>query len=69
LDGGLWHPYRRKWATERKHLSIRDVAEAGGWKTTDTLLTCYQQPTDDVLLTVVNEPRKVRDRVIETGNG
>lgn len=21
LDGGLWHPYRRKWATERKHHS------------------------------------------------
>jgi hypothetical protein len=27
LDDGLWHPYRRKWATERKHLSITDVTD------------------------------------------
>jgi hypothetical protein len=25
LDGGLWHPYRRKWATERRHLPAVDV--------------------------------------------
>jgi hypothetical protein len=47
---GLWHPYRRKWATERKHLSITDVAEAGGWKDTVTLLTCYARPDNETLL-------------------
>jgi hypothetical protein len=26
LVRGLWHPYRRKWATERKHLPLKDVA-------------------------------------------
>jgi hypothetical protein len=26
LEGGLWHPYRRKWATERKGHSLKDVA-------------------------------------------
>ncbi|HWZ57765.1 MAG TPA: tyrosine-type recombinase/integrase, partial [Gemmatimonadaceae bacterium] len=61
LDGGLWHPYRRKWATERKHLALVDVAEAGGWLSTVTLATCYQQPTNDKLLAVMNEERKVRD--------
>jgi integrase len=30
LEGGLWHPYRRKWATEPKHHPLKDVAEAGG---------------------------------------
>jgi integrase len=30
LEGGLWHPYRRKWATERKGHSLKDVAAAGG---------------------------------------
>ncbi len=25
LDGGDFHPYRRKWATERKHLPVQDV--------------------------------------------
>lgn len=29
-DGRLWHAYRRKWATERKHLPVQDVAVAGG---------------------------------------
>jgi hypothetical protein len=28
--GSLWHAYRRKWATERKHLPDVDVAAAGG---------------------------------------
>jgi hypothetical protein len=44
LDGSLWHAYRRKWATERKHLRVKDVAAAGGWNDVDTLLKIYQQP-------------------------
>ena len=30
ITGGDFHPYRRKWATERKHLPDVDVARAGG---------------------------------------
>lgn len=66
LVGGLWHPYRRKWATERKHHSLKDVAAAGGWKDTDTLLTCYQHPDAETLLAVMSEPRKVRDSALAT---
>jgi hypothetical protein len=61
LRGGAWHPYRRKWATERKHLPITDVAAAGGWTDVQTLLDCYQQPTNDALLAVMSDARKVRD--------
>jgi integrase len=61
LAGGLWHPYRRKWATERKHLPLVDVAAAGGWRDKATLLECYTQPTNDALLAVMSEERKVRD--------
>ena len=64
LKGGIWHPYRRKWATERKYLPLKDVAEAGGWKDTETLLACYQQPDDETLLAVMSEPRKVHDAAI-----
>jgi integrase len=64
LTGGLWHPYRRKWATERKHLPLKDLAEAGGWKDTETLLTCYQQPDPGTLLAVMNEKRKLRERAV-----
>jgi integrase len=69
LDGGLWHPYRRKWATERKHLSITDVAEAGGWKDTVTLLTCYARSDNETLLAVMSEERKLRDCAVGARNG
>jgi hypothetical protein len=69
LRGGAWHPYRRKWATERKHLPITDVAAAGGWADVQTLIDCYQQPTNDALLTVMSEERKLRDRAVVQRNG
>ena len=52
--GGLWHPFRRKWATERKLYPLRDVAAAGGWSDVQTLLTCYQQPDQATLREVVD---------------
>jgi integrase len=64
LEGGLWHPYRRAWATARKHLPLTDVAAAGGWKDTSTLLRCYMRPTNDQLLAVMSEPQKVRDMAV-----
>ena len=38
---GGWHAFRRGWATARKHLPLVDVAAAGGWKDTATVLQCY----------------------------
>ena len=59
--GGLWHPYRRKWATERKHLPDVDVAAAGGWTRTDTMTDVYQQPDMEGMYRVVSEPRRLRE--------
>jgi integrase len=58
--GGLWHPYRRKWATERKHLPTADVAAAGGWKEQRTL-ELYQQPDAQTILSVVMFDGKLRE--------
>jgi integrase len=69
LEGGLWHPYRRKWATERKHHPLKDVATAGGWKDVDTLLTCYMASDDEALLAVMSEERKVREPRAAAGSG
>lgn len=66
LDGGAWHALRRKWASERKHLPLVDVAAAGGWKDTQTLVNCYQQADRDTMLAVMSEPRKVSERATGT---
>lgn len=59
--GSLWHAYRRKWATERKHLPDVDVATAGGWKTVQTLREAYQHADDETMLRVVMEAGELRE--------
>jgi hypothetical protein len=59
LDGGLWHAYRRKWATERKDLPLKDVAAASGWKDVRTLLTCYQHADEATMLKVMESRVKL----------
>jgi integrase len=61
LEGGDFHPYRRKWSTERKHLPVRDVAEAGGWRDLRSLERSYQKADAATMLAVVTEPKKLRD--------
>jgi hypothetical protein len=51
---GTWHPYRRLWASERKHLPDVDVAAAGGWRDTRALKRHYQQPDAATIMRVVN---------------
>jgi integrase len=67
LDGGLWHPYRRKWATERKAHPIRDVMAAGGWLDSTSLLASYQRADAETVLAVMNEPRKLSERALARG--
>ena len=62
LDGSLWHAYRRKWATERKELPLKDVAAAGGWKDLTSLLTCYQHADEATMLKVMASPVKLVSR-------
>ncbi len=64
LRGGLWHPWRRKWATERKDMPLRDVAAAGGWKEPTTLLKCYQQPDEKTIQKVVLEAPKLLSKPV-----
>jgi hypothetical protein len=48
-EGSLWHTFRRQWATERKHLPVKDVAAAGGWNDVTTLIKSDQQPDEQTL--------------------
>jgi hypothetical protein len=60
-DGSLWHAYRRKWVTERKHLPDPDVAVAGGWKNSETLRQCYQRADGATILKVVLDGGQLRE--------
>jgi len=53
---GLWHSIRRKWATERKGYPVGDVAAAGGWRDTQTLLNSYHQVDAETVRQVVLHP-------------
>lgn len=59
IAGGDFHPYRRKWASERKALPTADVMAAGGWRDSATLLRCYQHADPATLLTVVTRPKRL----------
>jgi len=65
LDGGLWHCYRRKWATERRHLTAVDVMKAGGWADRKTMETCYQHADDAGVLAAMESTTKLRERKLE----
>lgn len=60
LERGAFHPYRRKWVRERNHLPRADVAAAGGWLSVQTL-NIYDGADEGTLLSVVSEPRKLRE--------
>ena len=53
LVGGIFHPYRRLWATERRNMPDADVAAAGGWKDVATLRKSYQSADAETVLRVV----------------
>jgi len=44
-----WHSMRRKFVTERRHRSLKDLCALGGWKDYKTILECYQLPDPEHL--------------------
>jgi integrase len=47
--GQGFHSLRRKFATDLRDAPLKVVAELGGWKSTRTLLDCYQLPDHEAL--------------------
>lgn len=60
--GGMWHPFRRRWATLRKHYPIKDLAYAGGWRDATTLQESYliedEETIREIVLTPTNPLRR-----------
>jgi integrase len=60
LAHDAFHGLRRKWATERKHLPERDVATAGGWRSSSVMKRAYVQADDVGVLAAVLSPNRLR---------
>lgn len=61
LEGGAFHPYRRKWSTERKNHPTPDIMLAGGWRDARSLERSYQKADPKTVLRVMTEATKLRD--------
>jgi hypothetical protein len=46
-------------------MPLKDVQAAGGWKDSQTLLTCYQQADEATIAHVVLEAPKLRENGVE----
>ena len=57
--GKGWHSLRRKFATDLKHVPIRDLCALGGWKDPQTVLKCYQQPDEATMRQALEQRRQV----------
>jgi len=45
--GRGWHALRRHFASELRHVPLRDLCDLGGWKDSNTVVKCYQRPSED----------------------
>lgn len=42
-----WHSLRRQFASELRNTNLRDLCDLGGWKSINTVLTCYVRPDEE----------------------
>ena len=57
LARGGFHPFRRLWASERRHLPAQDVAAAGGWRSLEVMRHAYQHADAAGMMSAVDAPR------------
>lgn len=58
--GRGFHALRRKFATELKHVPLKDLCALGGWKNPDTVLTCYQTADEVTMREALASRRPLR---------
>ncbi len=61
IEGLGWHGLRRKFADEHKEVPLKDLAHLGGWKTEQTILTCYQDSNLEAMRRAQERRRKLRE--------
>jgi len=61
-----WHPFRRSFASERRHLPDVDIMAVAGWRSSRVMRESYQHSDGPAMLSVV-EPFKSRPKPSESG--
>lgn len=52
-----WHSLRRKFASELKHVPLKDLCQLGGWKDASTVLRCYMKPDEATMRAALEQRR------------
>ncbi len=60
VRGRGWHSLRRKFASDLMDQPLKVLCELGGWKTTQTVLQCYQRADEEQLRNALEQRRRVR---------
>jgi len=60
--GRGWHSLRRKFASDLMHQPLKVLSELGGWKSPQTILTCYQHPDQDQLREALKDRRRASNQ-------
>ena len=58
--GRGWHSLRRKFASDLMDQPLKVLCELGGWKTTQTVLQCYQRADEGQLRRALEHRRRAR---------
>jgi hypothetical protein len=58
--GRGWHSLRRKFATELKHVPLKDLSYLGGWKDHQTILACYQRADAETMQQALKSRTELR---------
>jgi integrase len=59
-----WHSLRRKFATALLNRNLRDLCDLGGWKSIQTVLSCYVRPDEDSQRRALTERSTLRKAAI-----
>lgn len=55
-----WHSLRRTFASELKHIPLKDLCELGGWKSADTVIECYIKPDEATMRDALAQRKPIR---------
>ncbi len=55
--GRGWHALRRHFASELRHVPLRDLCDLGGWKDSTTVVKCYQRPSEEAQVAALESRR------------